>query len=212
MQLFAVIGVALVIIYLAWIKPRYMRSAVPKKPLIVLAVIFVLLGASEGRWQYLQWRGSEAVKEVSGNPNGVLECQRFLPSLFDMDSAALGGKVTSIEPNVAILKNRQCNALFDWVQSGSGDTMTMSQIIAVHVLSHESVHVSGQFSESIAECTSMQRDPIAARSLGASDEAGELIQSEYFANIHPQLGESYKLDGCKIDPKLDTIANPKPAE
>jgi hypothetical protein len=212
LQLFAVIGLALIIVYLAWLRPRYMGVPAPKRPLIVLAVLLMLFGASEARWQYLQWRGSEVVKAVSGNPNGTLECQRKLPSFFEMDSASIAGKVSSLDPNTAHLKNGQCNEIFTWMQSGSPDSVTGKQIVALHVLSHESVHVSGQFSESIAECTALQRDPIAVSSLGGSDEVAQLVQSQYFEQVFPNLPDSYKLKECKVDDKFDSIKNPVKAE
>lgn len=189
-----------------------MGAAVPKKALIVLSVLLLLFGGLEARWQYFQWRGSEVVKAVSGNPNGTLECQRMLPSFFDMDSASLAGKVSSLDPNVAHLKNGQCNEIFWWMQSGSPDTVSGKQIVALHVLTHESVHVSGQFSESIAECTALQRDPLAVTTLGGSNEVAHVVQSEYFKQVFPNLSDAYKLKDCKIDDKFDSIKNPSPAK
>src|SRR4029450_3526010 len=73
----------------------------------------------------------------------------------------------------ALIKRDQCRHLAAYVRSGHGRP-SRDQVVAVHVLTHEAMHLSGRLDEAVAECAAVQRDAHTARLLGAGPaEAGD---------------------------------------
>ena len=57
----------------------------------------------------------------------------------------------------ALIKRDQCHHLAAYVRSGARRP-TRDQVVAVHVLTHEAMHMSGLLDEAVAECAAVQRD------------------------------------------------------
>lgn len=210
---FTVIIIFLLFWY-GWWKPRQARERIgnrftkarlPKNLIIVLSVLLALVGGSEVRWQYLQANASSALQRVTGNPEAVLRCQRLSESWIDMDSGSIGGKVNGRDVNTAHLKYGQCSQLFSWMQALDKSAPSPDQVIAVHVLTHEGVHTTGEFNEAVTECTAIQRDSMMTQALGADQKTGLLLQENYFKNVYPRMPSSYTLSGCALDQKFDSL-------
>lgn len=122
-----------------------------------------------------------------------------------MDSGSIGGKVNSSSVNTARLKYGQCADLFTWMQSLDKSSPSENETIAVHVLTHEGVHTTGEFNEAITECTAIQRDAKMAVALGASEQTGLSLQQSYFKNVYPRMSPAYTLSGCTISPTFDSL-------
>ncbi len=74
---------------------------------------------------------------------------------------------------------------------------------AVHVLSHEAVHLSGVHDEALTECYAVQTDAAVARSLGATDtQARSIAVFEYYANVLALAGYRFSSD-CGSGDRLD---------
>lgn len=184
---------------------RFSKPKVPVKLVVFLSVLLVLVGGSEARWQYLHWSASSALKEVTGNPNATLQCQRLSELWIDMDSGSIGGKVSGARVNIATMKYGQCAELFSWMQSWDKSNPSMEQVVAVHVLTHEGIHTTGEFNEAVTECTAIQRDSMMVTKLGADKDTGLLLQKMYFENMYPKMSSAYQLGGCTIDNKFDSL-------
>ena len=215
MRIIFTVVVAILLGWYGWWKPRqnreklsshrYAKAQIPVKLVVALSVLLVVIGGSEARWQFLQYSASSALKEVTGNPNARLQCQRLSESWIDMDSGSIEGKVNSNDVNTANLKYRQCNDLFMWMQSWDKSSPSQAQMMAIHVLTHEGVHTTGQFNEAITECTAVQRDPMMTKALGGSEETGLALQKKYFETVYPKMPPTYLLSGCAIDQKFDSL-------
>ena len=201
--------------YYCWIVPRRERDSRgritgrPSRSTIVLfSILLVLIGGSEARWQYLQHEASVALKEVTGNPDATLKCQRISASWIDMDSGSIGGKVYGDSVNTAHMKYSECADLFWWMQSLDKSAPSQKQVWAVHVLTHEGIHTTGEFNEAVTECTAIQRDAKMAVALGTNEETGLSLQRNYFENFYPRMSSAYTLSGCTIDPAFDSLLSP----
>ena len=93
------------------------------------------------------------------------------------------------------IKREPCAALDDYLGGGQGDP-TEAEVQAVHVLSHESRHMSGVTDESLTECQSMQRDAVAARLLGASDAQARRLARYYWMVFYPRMPDNYRARAC----------------
>jgi hypothetical protein len=156
--------------------------------------------ACEARHQWTQARATAVTRELTGNPSATSVCQRYAPDLLDMSGYA--GHVMSDTPNVAHLRRTTCNDLFSWLTSDMVDP-TREQIIAVHVVVHEAMHVAGEFSEPTAECWAMQHDAEAAEFLGAGPEDARALAEAYYTQIYPTMSADYRSEGCRPDGDLD---------
>lgn len=184
---------------------RYAKAQIPVKLVVFLTALLAVIGGTEVRWQYLQWNASVALKEVTGNPDATLSCQRLSESWIDMDSGSIGGKVNGASVNIAHMKYGQCVELFSWMQNWDKSSPTQDQVIAVHVLTHEGIHTTGEFNEAVTECTAIQRDAKMATALGANVETGLTLQQKYFETVYPRMPSAYVLSGCAIDQKFDSL-------
>lgn len=168
--------------------------------LVVAAVAFAWAGLHEARHQVVQVRATDTVRDLTGNPAALARCQRFTPDLLDISGWA--GHVSWDAPHVAHLRRTVCNDLAGWLLGGAAD-VSGPGAQAVHVLTHEAVHVGGEHDEAVTECVALQRDAETARNLGASDEAAEHLARIYLATSYPYMPEEYRSDGCAEDGPLD---------
>jgi hypothetical protein len=77
------------------------------------------------------------------------------------------------------------------------------EIVAVHVLTHESMHMRGQPVEALAECEAVQRDAETAQLLGATPQEGLALAEAYWHNVYPHMPANYTTYECAAGGKLD---------
>lgn len=150
----------------------------------------------EARWLYFEHQASKAVAEVSGNKNGTLHCQRFSEAFLDGD-VIHSGHVKFDAPDVAVVKYRECQTLFHWMQ-GDKENFTPEEIRAIHVLTHETIHVGGDYNEATTECTAVNKDSKMAALLGAPQPIADGIAKVYWKTMWPYMPEEYKLPECTL--------------
>src|SRR5918992_816510 len=96
----------------------------------------------------------------------------------------------------ALIKRSQCAALSDYMDSDKRDPTT-AQVIAVHVLTHEAVHMSGVADEAVTECLAVQHDAMAAQLLGASPEYARSLSRRYWTTLYPRMPTEYRSEECR---------------
>jgi hypothetical protein len=95
-----------------------------------------------------------------------------------------------------------CDALSGWLASDRR-TPSRDQVIAVHVLTHEAMHMAGETSEARAECFAVQRDARLARALGDTPEQALALARQYWRTVYPQLPDDYRSGDCAPGGVLD---------
>jgi hypothetical protein len=73
----------------------------------------------------------------------------------------------------------------------------VEQVMAVHTLTHEAMHLRGEWSESAAECESMQRDRATAVSLGATPTQADALARTYAVEVYPRMSAEYADARCR---------------
>lgn len=167
---------------------------------IIIALILIPTSAFEIRYQILQSEGSSVVAKISNNPQGHLRCERLYETFFDATSNT--GEVYWDNPTEATLKYTQCENLFAYI-TGDKTNPSLDKIIAVHVLTHESIHVSGDRVEATTECTAMQKDSQTAQLLGATKAEGDQLSLTYYIKVYPNMASNYVSAECHAGGKLD---------
>jgi len=103
---------------------------------------------------------------------------------------------------VATITSDACGDLSDWLGSRRGDAL-LPQLVAVHVLTHEAMHLRGITDEARAECAAVQRDALTARLLGAADGQARRLALRYWHVAYPDLSEGYRTPECAPGGALD---------
>ncbi len=101
-----------------------------------------------------------------------------------------------------VIARDTCSDLNDWLGSSRRDP-SRDQIISVHVLTHEAMHMAGTISEAKAECLAVQRDAWMAQALGASHEQAVRLARSYWRQVYPQLSDDYRTTDCGAGKALD---------
>jgi hypothetical protein len=77
------------------------------------------------------------------------------------------------------------------------------QVVAVHVLTHEAMHLSGRLGEAEAECAAVQRDAHTARLLGAEPAAAARLAAIYWGEVYPLMPDRYRSEQCQPGRSMD---------
>lgn len=158
--------------------------------IIPLVMILGVGGWFEFRWWSGVNAGSALVKYASGNEEASLDCQRLEEILVDV-KPFLKGFVNLETPEVAHMKYEECNFLMDWFRSDKKNP-TSDQAYALHVLTHESMHVAGIMNEAETECAAIRNFVDVAEKSDASYEVAKKMQAMYLHDWWPRLPGSYK--------------------
>ena len=145
----------------------------------------------------LENRLSDAASQISGR-DVFVQCQSFAGAFFD-PSAHLGhvafDAAGRAEPRT-LIKRDQCRDLSGYVASDK-ETPTAEQVIAVHVLTHESIHMAGTAAEWEAECLAVRNDQRMAELLGASSTAAANLAHSYWTDVYPNMPAKYRSTECR---------------
>jgi len=78
-----------------------------------------------------------------------------------------------------------------------------SKLVAVHVLSHEAVHLSGFHGEASAECLAVQVDAYVATALGADEGFARAMAREFWRDHYRPRSDAYRSRDCRDGGRLD---------
>jgi hypothetical protein len=101
-----------------------------------------------------------------------------------------------------LIKRDQCRHLAAYARSDKRRP-SRDQVVAVHVLTHEAMHLSGRLEEAAAECGAVQRDAHTARLLGASAADAAELAAAYWRNVYPLMPDGYRSPECRAGGALD---------
>ena len=77
------------------------------------------------------------------------------------------------------------------------------KLVAVHVLTHESMHLAGVIDEATAECFAVQTDAYVATRLGATPGFARSVAREYWAYYYRGQDSRYRSAECRDGGTLD---------
>jgi hypothetical protein len=101
-----------------------------------------------------------------------------------------------------LIKRDQCRDLAAYQRSDKGDP-SQAQVVAVHVLTHEAMHMAGIADEARAECAAVQRDALTARLLGAVAADARTLAARYWQAVYPSMPDGYRSGECGPGGRLD---------
>ena len=190
-----------------WLLVRGLVSrSVPWIGIAVVLVPLVGLGYTERQWQSAEQVFSKAAVALAPQADGI-HCQR-LGETFTYAGAELGHvwfDASGDPDGTAFIAYDVCQDLTEYWQSSVQHkaTPTIDELVAVHVLSHEAMHLKGVLPEALAECEAMQHNAWLAEALGARPEDAQALAERYWLAIYPRMPAEYRTDRCYEDGPLD---------
>jgi hypothetical protein len=143
----------------------------------------------------LESRLESAARQLAGGPVRV-HCQTFGQTWTDA-GAELGyvrWGPGGVPERSTLIKYSTCGHLRQWLRSDKR-APSREEVVAVHVLTHEVMHMTGLKDEARAECAAVQRDAAMAVALGADPAQGEALARRYWTELYPNLPDGYR-GGC----------------
>ncbi|MFC6236712.1 hypothetical protein [Longivirga aurantiaca] len=190
-----------------WLLVRgILLRTVPWIGLGLIAVPLVVLGVTERQWVDAEHRFSAVARALAPGTDGV-HCQR-LGETFTYAGAELGHvdwDEDGVPTGPAMVSYETCGRLAAYRNSSGTERSDppLDQVIAVHVLTHEAMHLAGRLREADAECAAMQRDAWVAQQLGATAAEGQALAETYWREVYPRMPDAYTDDACTADGDLD---------
>jgi hypothetical protein len=142
----------------------------------------------------LEARLERAASRVAGVPVQV-HCQTIGEAFVDAGTEL--GYVRwgpdGVPEHSTLIKSAVCADLRSWLGSSKAEP-SLDQVVAVHVLTHEVMHMTGITSESLAECEAMRRDAQTAVALGASPAEAVALAGRYRSEVYPRMPDEYRGD------------------
>ena len=168
--------------------------------LVALAVATAVPGVLRG----LEERRLSGVASALAGARVTVRCQGFGGAFVDA-GAELGYvpyRPDGRPERWTLIKRDPCRDLARYLRSG-GRRPSRAQVVAVHVLAHESMHLAGLTAEATAECAAVQRDARTAGLLGASPGDARALAVAYWRTVYPDMPDGYRSAACAPGGPLD---------
>ncbi len=195
-----------------WIPRRYdALGRLQSFPVVGVCLLLVLAVGSAiptAHRRMQQHRLATVAGQLAGRPVRV-RCQTTTGELLDAGSE-LGYVPFGPDGRLlaqTVIKHQQCKDLASYT-GGDQEHPTAAEVVAVHVLTHESMHMRGESSEAVAECEAVQRDALTARLLGASSAAASRLARSYLLAVYPRMPDAYVTLDCRPGGPLDEHLDP----
>ena len=168
----------------------------PWVSVVVLALAALAALVPWVRRVQLERRLEAAASQIVGAQVDV-SCQGFGEAFVDVgvEYGYVPSGPDGVPERRTLIKRDQCGDLRAYLASDK-ETPTPEQVVAVHTLTHEAIHMSGVTSESETECLAVQRDPAMAEALGASPEGARRLALLYWTAVYPRMPANYRKDDC----------------
>jgi hypothetical protein len=175
----------------------------------ILVIVGVGLLIPGVRHRALEDRLAAVASALVGVPV-VVDCQsagqQFIDAGAELGYVPYGAD--GLPERTTLIKRDQCQDLSRYL--GSHEHPSDDQVLAVHVLTHEAMHMSGITDEARAECLAVQQDARTARLLGASPEAAADLASRYWRSFYDRLPQDYRSRDCGPGGALDQASPDAP--
>ncbi|MFL6139246.1 MAG: hypothetical protein ACJ74O_15785 [Frankiaceae bacterium] len=152
-----------------------------------------------------QHRLGRVATELAGAP-ATVHCQRLASAMADLtnDLGHVNLGQDGRPERSTLIKNEQCRLLGSYLASATVRRRpSYREVVAVHVLTHESMHMRGITGEALAECAAVQRDQLTAEMLGATRDEAHLLALRYWLTVYPLMPDDYRSADCGPGLPLD---------
>jgi hypothetical protein len=192
---------------LRWTRRRYDALGRPRPFPVISVCLCLVLGVGSAIPVALHARTERRISAAASDIGGIaasVHCQTPSEATFDLgpELGYVKFGVNGVPEHHALLKWKPCHELAGWIGSDHQHP-NRAEVIAVHVLTHETMHMSGTTDEAVTECRAMQRDAAMARRLGADENAAHALAVRYWREVYPAMPDNYRTGDCVPGGALD---------
>ena len=167
----------------------------------------LLLGTGALADAALHARTEQRLSAVASGVAGVrvrVHCQGLAQAFGDLgpELGLVRFGADGVPEHQTLIKWETCRHLAAWLRSGK-ERPDLDEVVAVHVLTHETMHMAGSTDEALTECRAVQRDARTARQLGATPAQARALAIRYWREVYPRMPDAYRTAGCGPGGSLD---------
>ena len=166
-------------------------------------VLVAVVAAVPGAQRKVEERRLAKIASSLAGKNVSVNCQDGAEAFVDAGSELgwVAFDANGVPEPRTLIKREQCKYLKAYDKHPSNPSW--DEMVAVHVLTHESMHMRGERSESVAECEAVQRDALTAQGFGATPEQAMALARRYWAQVYPRMPDDYVTGACGPGGALD---------
>ncbi len=174
---------------------------------VISVVLCLIIGGGAAIPIGLHARTERRLNAAASTVAGIqvtVHCQTAGEATFDLgpELGYVKFGADGVPERHTVIKWEPCRELARWLRSDR-KSPSRDQVIAVHVLTHEAMHMAGATDEAITECRAMQRDTAMAHRLGADPKSARALAVRYWQQVYPSMPEAYRSPDCRPGGKLD---------
>jgi hypothetical protein len=171
---------------------------------VVLLLVLAVAAATPGVLRNRQERRLAAAVSVLAGARVAVRCQTLGGAFVDAgpELGYVRWRADGSPEPWTLIKRDQCHHLAAYLRSDKRRP-DRDQVVAVHVLTHEAMHLAGVVDEAAAECAAVQRDAHTARLLGAAPADAAALAATYWHRVYPQMPDGYRSGDCRPGGAMD---------
>jgi hypothetical protein len=165
--------------------------------------VFICLALSAGlawvpgRYWLLERELERVSTTLADGRKAKVHCNTFFDTMFDPNQLAAGH--ANIETGEVVMQKPWCGRILDYLADPYH--ADREQIFALHMITHEAMHVRGERDERKTECQAIQRNYRTAVLLGIPDHLAARHALEYYQTMYMQRAEVGGLSGSYFSPQ-----------
>ena len=159
----------------------------------ILLTLTIATASVPIRHMMFQSRLSAAAEELLGKESVHVDCNSYFDSLFHFNLAGFVYRGSS----TMNLEVRSCKDLKSYLKNPS--EASSRELFALHVLTHETMHVAGEFNEELADCQAFQRNHKMAELLDVPSN----VAAKNAVDIHRTRSKRHPYYSPQCEPGMD---------
>lgn len=148
------------------------------------------------RHEVFEQRLARVAENLLQRPNIEVDCNSYLEGMFHLGPAGYVYQGS----NVINLEIRTCRDLRGYLENPQ--SASYRELWALHILTHEAMHIAGEFNEQLADCQAFQRNHVTAALLGVPEHIAERNAVELHQK-RPTHNKKYYSRECRPGGKMD---------
>ncbi|HHT0591987.1 TPA: hypothetical protein ACTXXA_000541 [Legionella anisa] len=192
---------ALISLFFFWLVYRELTGRLPiSKGYLTTSLSLALLFAWPPfhHWRFERFL-TEVARQLAENQPAKVHCNTLFDTLFDEEPRVYGH--ADPKTGYIVIQYPKCSLLMDYVSHP--ERATLDEIIALNILTHESMHARGEYNEAKTECEAVQRNYRTALLLGVPDYIAKQNALDYYNDVYLKRRDGYFSKECAPGKAMD---------
>ncbi|WP_454784215.1 hypothetical protein [Legionella sp. WA2024007413] len=192
---------ALISLFFFWLVFRELTGRLPISPgylIVSLSLALLFAWPPFHHWRFERFLTHVANQLTEGRPAKV-HCNTLFDTLFDEEPRVYGH--ADPKTGYIVIQYPKCSLLMSYVKHPQ--RATLDELISLNILTHESMHVRGEYNEAKTECEAVQRNYRTAKLLGVPANIAKQNALDYYKNFYLARNDGYFSKECAPGKAMD---------